>query len=310
LAFLVRSPGSSDEQSFVVLDRIFVGRECAGIEPSRRVLIDDAVASRLHFEIRLDTASAQAYLVDSSTNGTRINGARVPRAVPHTIKAGDWVTAGDTEFAFVSSTFTGAGSDDARLTLPRVNLSEMVLVVGDLTNYSAISQVTDSAVVAASLQRLYEELTVLLARHRGTLNHYAGDAICALWELDQIPEADQLGVAFALASHQKVAEVAPGLPLRGPDGDPVRMGWAVVRGPSAITTLTHAVVSVVGDATNLAFRLAGLAGREGRAPVLVSSAVHDLVVDQFAWGEPAHVDTKGRSGQETVYPVSARRPSL
>ena len=302
-------PGGSEEQTFAILDRIFVGRECPGIEDSRRILILDPVASRTHFEIRLDHERAQAFLVDTSTNGTWINGARVARAVPQPIKAGDWVTAGSAEFAFQSSHFVGGDTADIRGTMAQINVSMVVLVVGDITNYSTISQVTNSEVVAESLQAVYEELTRLLAQHRGTLNHYAGDAIYAVWELNHIREANQLAVEFALAASRRVDEIAPGIVLRGPDGQPVRMGWAVVSGPAAITTMTHSAVSVVGDTTNLVFRLSGLAGREGRASVIVSKPVHDAVADKFTWGEPEQVLTKGRSGEETVYPVTASKPS-
>lgn len=309
-AFLVVNPGRPDERTVPVLDRIAVGRICAGVEESRRLIIEDPVASRTHFEIRLDLERTQAFLVDSSTNGTRINGRRVSRALPHLIKGGDWVTAGDTELAFVSSRFTGQSTSVlSQLTQAQINVSSMVLVVGDITNYSTIAQVAHSDVVAESLQRLYEELIGLLEEHRGTLNHYAGDALFATWELDRIREANELAVDFALAAHRKVTEIAPELPLRGPDGSPVRMGWAVVCGPAAVTTLTHAAVSALGDTTNLVFRLSGLAAREGRAPVIVSSSVHDLVEKAFAWGEPERLATKGRSGEETVYPVHGRAPA-
>jgi class 3 adenylate cyclase len=306
LAYLVLHPGRADERCFPVADRIFVGRECPGIDDSRRVLIEDAAASRTHFEIRLDLDRREAYLVDTSTNGTRINGSRVGRAVPHPLKAGDWMTAGDTQFAFRSSDFTGGADLGARVTLPRISASPMAMVVGDITNYTTISQVTASEVVAQSLQLVYEEIMGVLAVHRGTLSHYAGDAIYAVWESDQIERAGELAVDFALAASRRVAELAPSLPLRAPDGSGVHMGWAVVHGLVAVTTLTHATVSVVGDATNLAFRLSGLAGRGGRSPVLASSSVHAMVRDSFRWGAPEQVDTKGRTGQETVYPILSR----
>ena len=35
--------------------------------------------------------------------------------------------------------------------------------------------------------------------HRGTLNHYAGDALYAVWELSALPQANALAVEFALA---------------------------------------------------------------------------------------------------------------
>ena len=74
----------------------------------------------------------------------------------------------------------------------------------------------DGGVVATALQALYAELTTVLTGHRGTLSSYAGDALYAVWELKHIPDANEQAVDFALAVHERVLEVAPRLPLRGP----------------------------------------------------------------------------------------------
>lgn len=305
---LVLSPGAAAERSVPIIDRIFVGRECAGIEESRRLLIADPVASRTHFEIRLDHARDQAYIVDMSTNGTHVNGVRLARTAARAIRPGDRVTVGDTDFEFRSEVFTGAGetAEDDHRTKARISLSRMMMVVGDLTNYSTSSQFADDEAVAACLRALYGGLTRLLVGHEGTLNHYAGDALYAVWEVEHIPASNELAIDFALAADRCVTECAPDLPLRGPGGAPLRMGWAVVRGPAAVTTLPHGAVSVLGDATNLAFRLSGLAGRAGRAPVVVHSRARQHVAGLFEWGEPESVPTKGRSGEEIVYPVLRR----
>jgi class 3 adenylate cyclase len=41
--------------------------------------------------------------------------------------------------------------------------------------------------------------------------------------------------------------------------------------------MTRSADAVIGDATNVAFRLAGLAGRHGRQAVMVTSTVHRAV---------------------------------
>lgn len=291
-----------------MVDRLFVGRKCAGIEQGQRIIIDDPTASRVHFEIRLDPARDRAYIIDTSTNGTFLNGGRLERASPQQIRPGDRITVGDTHFEFRSGRFLGAGagdSDDSG-TVSSINLSTMVMVAGDVTNYSTISQVTKSEVLASSLKVLFAGLTSVLTSYRGTLSHYAGDALFAVWEVRHIPAANELAIDFVLAADAKVREISRNLPLRGPAGAPVRMGWGVVRGPAAVVALPHSTVSVLGDATNLAFRLSGLAGREGRPSVLVSQSARDEVADLFRWGAPAKVSTKGRGGLETVYPVFGR----
>ncbi len=289
-----------------IFDRVFVGRECAGIDPDQRVLIDDLTASRIHFEVRIDLDRKAAYIVDTSTNGTYVNGVRLARALAAPLRPGDWVTVGATEFEFSSDLFFGVEAEGAGATMSQVSMSEMLMVVGDITSYSTISQVTASEVVASSLRTLYAELMDQLTTHRGTLSHYAGDALYAVWETAHIATANELAVDFALAADARVAEVAADLPLRGPHGEPVTMGWGVVLGVAAVVTLPSSAVSVVGDATNLAFRLSGLAGRDGRAPVIVAQSAREAVAHLFTWGEPEDVPTKGRSGDETVYPVFGR----
>jgi adenylate cyclase len=305
-ALLVVAPGTAAERAVPIPDRIFVGRQCAGIEPERRVLIEDSAVSRTHLEIRLDVERNQAYVIDTSTNGSYLNGLRLGRALAEIIRPGDRITVGETQLEFRSDRFAGDVLDDPGSTRSAITQSPMMFVVGDITNYSTISQVTDGEVVASSLQALYGELTTALTQRRGTLSSYAGDALYAVWELKHIPEANELAVDFALAAHDCVTAFAPRLPLRGPDGAPVQMGWGVVRGPGTLIGLPHSAVSVLGDATNLAFRLSGIAGRQGHAPVIVTEAAREAVADRFVWGSPVHVPTKGRSGEETVYPLLGR----
>lgn len=305
-ALLVVAPGTAAERVVPIPDRIFVGRQCPGIEPERRVLIEDSAVSRTHLEIRLDLERDQAYVIDTSTNGSYLNGSRLGRALAEIIRPGDRITVGDTLLEFRSEGFAGEALDDTGSTRSAITQSTMMMVVGDITNYSTISQVTDGEVVASSLQALYGELTTVLTQRRGTLSSYAGDALYAVWELKHIPDGNALAVDFALAAHERLGEVAHQLPLRGPDGAPVRMGWGVVRGPGTVIGLPHSAVSVLGDATNLAFRLSGIAGRDGHAPVMVTEAARAAVADRFVWGAPVRVPTKGRSGEETVYPVVGR----
>jgi adenylate cyclase len=306
LAFLMLHPGSRDERAIPIYDRIFIGRECAGIDDAHRLLIDDPEVSRNHLELRLDPEQDRAYVVDTSTNGTRVNGVRVERAVPVPVKAGDRVTVGQMDLDFRSRAFAGRETVDTRQTAMRISLSKMAMVVGDITNYSTISQVTDSNVVAESLQVLFGELRTVLADHRGTLTDYAGDALFATWELEHVPYGVDLAVSFAVAASARVEQMGerPELKrLRTPEGSGVHMGWGVVMGEAAVSTMTRALVSVVGDATNLAFRLAGIAGRDGRAPVIATHKVYEEVAGRFEFGEPQDVETKGRTGKETVYPV-------
>lgn len=307
LGYLVVVGDGGSERSVPIFDQLFVGRECAGISEPRRLVIPDPEISRTHLEIRLDTASDQAFLIDTSTNGTLLNGVRLERAVPLPISPGDEIRIGDVALTFRSQRFTAVTGKPPGRTRARITEAAMVMVVGDIVNYSTISQVTDDGVIAQSLNTLWHQLGGVLHAHHGTLNHYAGDALFAVWDLRRFPDAAALAIDFALAANRLVEEFGPELPLRGPDGSPIQMGWGVVQGRAALAAMTRSVEAVIGDATNVAFRLAGIAGRHGRAAVMVTSGVHRAVAAQFTWGEGEHVEIKGRSGMETVFPVIARQ---
>ncbi|WAC89220.1 adenylate/guanylate cyclase domain-containing protein [Mycobacterium sp. Aquia_213] len=307
LAYLVLHDGGV-ERGVPIIDQLFIGRECAGISESRRLVIRDPEISRTHLEIRLDAVADQAFVIDTSTNGTLLNGMRLARAVPAPLRPGDEIRIADAAMVFRSQRFTAAAMAPG-VTRTRISQTAMVMVVGDIINYSTISEVTEGEVIAQSLHTLWHEIGGVLQAHRGTLNHYAGDAIFAIWEASQFPDAGERAIDFALAANQLVGELGPRLPLRSPDGSPIRMGWGVVVGMVALAAMTRSVEAVIGDSTNVAFRLAGLAGRQGRASVMVTNGVRRTVETQFTWGEGEQVELKGRSGKETVFPVIGRGPA-
>jgi adenylate cyclase len=309
LGYLVMNDGGSEKQ-VPIFDQLFVGRECTGISESRRLVIHDPEISRTHLEIRLDAAGDQAFVIDTSTNGTMLNGMRLERAVPRPIRPGDEIRIGDMALKFSSQRFTAVKqAAPPGLTRTRISQAAMVMVVGDIINYSTMSQVTDEKVIAQGLHTLWHEVGGVLQAHHGTLNHYAGDAIFAIWEASRFKDAADRAIDFALAANRHADELAPKLPLRSPDGSPIRMGWGVVQGMVALAAMTRSVEAVIGDSTNVAFRLAGIAGRQGRASVMVTSGVRHLVESHFLWGEGEQVELKGRSGTETVFPAIGRAPA-
>jgi adenylate cyclase len=302
-AVVIVEPDTEDERAVPVMDRLVVGRECSGIEEHRRLLVMDDTVSRHHFEIRLDLTEDRAVLVDLSTNGTRINGVRVERAIPIPLRTGDRILVGATHLEFRSTRFLSGGATDRGRTSRFVSTPSMALVVGDIIGYSTISEHADSSVVLDALEGLWEGLRSLLVQHQGTLNAYAGDALFAVWDADPPAEGPALAVAFARAANRYVHQRAPELALRNVDGSPVQMGWAVVLGPVAVSTLTQAQPAVIGDTTNLAFRLSGVAGRDGLPAVLVTDAVRDALVDTYTYDGPVTVQVKGRTAPADVYGI-------
>ena len=144
------------------------------------------------------------------------------------------------------------------------------MVVGDIVSYSAIAENAGHRVLLENIDRLYAGLRQILSRHRGTLSNYAGDAFFATWEVAAAPDAARAATAFAVEAARRCVDRGRPGPARSRAAG--RCGWdgASSPGPAAVSLLTGMLVTVLGDATNVALRLSGLAGRDGRPDVLVN----------------------------------------
>jgi class 3 adenylate cyclase len=304
---VVLDPASSSPVTVTLIDRVFVGRECAGVDDSRRIVLEEDLAvSRNHLEIRVDVTSSQAVVVDTSSNGTRINGIRIERSVAVPLTDGDRIQVGSHELEFRGEAQVTRGTDHARAgsTVSIDTPTEMAMVVGDLINFSTVSEQADHKMLARDVDRLYNELRGLLKQYKGTLIDYVGDAFFASWEFDADPAAADNALNFVLAASKRVTECTGDFELRYADGSPLRMGWAVSMGPVVMRLMPGAVVMVLGDAVNVGFRIASIAGREGRPDVLATQAARGAALGAFTFGEPETVPVKGRVGTETIYGVN------
>jgi class 3 adenylate cyclase len=300
---LIVSSPDGDRQEVPIYDRLYVGREWSGIEASRRFLVQEPGVSRNHLEIRLDPDSGYAYTVDTSTNGTRLNGVRIERGLAIPLATGDQLTVGALQLEFRSDYVRAGISSNPSLTARDVSLADYTMVVGDIVSFTRISQRMSSRTVLESLDSLFGELRVVLSRHNGMLGNLVGDAFFAVFELGSTADAPERAVRFAVAAAERVLELGPELGARLGEAQPLRMGWGVSMGDAALTTLAGTLVSIVGDAANVAFRLSGLAGRDGRDEVLVTDAVCREVEARFPFGPVEHLEVKGRFGTEAVRPL-------
>lgn len=303
---LVLAPGTDAQQVAPVEGMLFVGRECAGIDPSRRIVIDDPAVSRVHFEVRVHPARG-AILIDTSTNGTRLNGRRVERGEQIELKDGDRIEVGEVQLMFAAPDGVADIGHDAGSTIRSSRAELVVAVVGDIVGYTTLSETHGAAALGEAAHELFAALARLLTVHHGTASNYAGDAMFAVWDAARDPEAAGHAVRFALAASDLVAERAVSLPIRAPQG-PIRMGWGVTVGEAATSRPSPAREIVHGDTINLAFRLAGLAAREGRAPVLVTESAAAVAPTAAAYGEMEEIAVRGRSAMARVR-AAERRPA-
>src|SRR3954454_6200816 len=144
LAVLVVTGPDGRPREVPVYGHLYVGRECAGIEPDSRLLIDEPGVSRNHLEIRLDASRGFASVVDTSTNGTRLNGVRIERGLQVPPTPGDRLTVGAMQLEFQSEVVVRPLTSNPSLTAHNVSLGNYAMVVGDIVGFTTISQRTPS----------------------------------------------------------------------------------------------------------------------------------------------------------------------
>lgn len=293
-------------QVLQVQDRVFLGRVCAGAPHDKRIVIDDANVSRDHAVVTLQTD--QLFIRDTSRNGTRVNGVRISPGVEQRLCRGDVIHIGSWQISVECR-------DGARAPTPMDNAIDQTQVVAvdamvthlvaDVRGFSTLAQSSEAQVVHAMMTRLYEELSEVIVAHHGTVKDYAGDAIFAFWEHGCAARAElaEHACRAALAQLDAVARVAAELAIQYPALSPVRMGWGISTGR---VTVSHYGVradnlALVGDSTNLAFRLAGLAGKTLPSAIIVCACTAELVKSQLSLIPLGEVETKGRSGLERVF---------
>lgn len=287
--------GSGAEREVPILGRLFVGRECAGIEPRQRLILEDPGISRDHLELRADP-DGTTRLIDHSTNGTWVNGRRVERGEPVPLGDGDRIEVGDLHLEFRASV-TAVPPVDADLTVRTAGVIPLAVVVGDVIGYTPMTERHGAERVARAMETMFTSLQELLRTYRGTVGNYLGDALFAAWDTRRDERALANAIAFALDSAELTATL-PGL-----DEAPLLMGWAVTFGEAVAGRPALSRDSIHGDAVNLAFRLASLAGREGRPEVLVTAEVVSEAPDAAAYLPFGELSVRGHATPVRAYEV-------
>ena len=285
--WLVLSEGADRPPRVVpIIGGLFVGRS-AGRSAPQHLLLDDPAISRDHFELRVDPADGVT-LLDRSTNGTRVNGRKVERDEPLALTDGDFIEVGTIRLSFRSLEASDRISDEVRAAVRAIEHAHVATVVGDVVGYTAMAERNGEDATAAAADELFATLGELLVAHGAAASHRDGDSLFAAWDVTGDPQAAGKAVRFALASAKLVDDTA------------LHMGWGVTLGNAVPGHPSAARDAVDADAINLAFRLAGLAARDGEPLVLVGAEAATAAPDAADYGDLREIALRGRSAPVRV----------
>jgi class 3 adenylate cyclase len=293
-------------QQLEIVDKIFIGRSCKGVDPQKRILVQDAQVSRDHAVI--SRRAEQLQITDRSKNGTWVNGIRMAAGASSYLVDGDTISLGDFSLRVFYPEGVTNVTDAAILTDgTRVTPTEIIVtnVVADVREFTTFSQEHASSDVYALMKEIFDTFSAIVYNFKGTIKDYAGDAVYAFWDHAVRPISQQavLACQAAIQQTQAINEIRTKLSGKNLAADNLQMGWGITTGK---VTMSHygsraADLALVGDCTNLAFRLSGLANKELSEKIVICSQTAELIGNDLETKDIGAVEIKGRTGSEHVF---------
>jgi class 3 adenylate cyclase len=292
-----------------IVDRVFIGRICKGIDDTRRIILKHPAVSRDHVEINL--TGTQPTIRDLSKNGTWVNNVRLAAGSTRSLEDGDVVRLGDTQI-FVRCPYPvdGAKDDEIESTQTLVTPREVIVtnVVADVRGFCSISQMEESYRVYELMKEIIQTFGTIVHDHKGTVKDYNGDEVYAFWEHGSHLCNNQAAAACltALKQAQTVDQIRAKLSGVNPAVQSLRLGWGITTGKVTMSHYGWRVtdLTLVGDCTNSAFRLSSMANKKLSSEIVVCSQTAELVQGLLPVDDLGLVTLRGRSGQEHVYGIS------
>lgn len=292
-----------------IIDRVFIGRVCKGIDDTRRIILKHPAVSRDHVEINL--TGTQPILRDLSKNGTWVNNVRLAAGSTKPLEDGDVVGLGETQIHIrCPCQVDGAKNDEMESTQTLVTPREVIVtnVVADVRGFCSISQMEESYRIYELMKEIIQTFCTIVHDHKGTVKDYTGDEVYAFWEHGSHLCKEQAVAACltALEQAQTVNKIRAKLAGVNPAGESLRLGWGITTGKVTMSHYGWRVtdLTLVGDCTNSAFRLSSMANKKLKSEIVVCCQTADLVREALPTDDLGLVSLRGRSGQEHVYGIS------
>jgi len=290
-----------------VIDKVFIGRACQGIEEGKRIILKHREVSRDHAII--SSTGSHLQITDMSRNGVWVNDARMAPGSVQELHDKDILGVGKARILVQCPDSVRSENNTASFkeSLESTQAGPVDLfatsLVADVRGFSGMSQRQDSSYIYALMKTVFEKLAEVVRDYKGTVMDYVGDAIYAFWDHGFAPRNEPAILACKAALKQLQIVNAMPIPDGARDSKGIRMGWGITTGK---VTMAHysarvADLALVGDCTNLAFRFSDMANKDLPSPIVVCSRTADLVRDRLAMSELGFVHVRGRTGKEQIF---------
>jgi len=155
------------------------------------------------------------------------------------------------------------------------------------------------------MKEIFDAFSTVVYKFKGTIKDYAGDAVYAFWDhqAEPVKKKAVLACQAAIEQTQIIDQIRTKLSDKNIADTTLQMGWGITTGK---VTLSHygsraTDLALVGDCTNLAFRLSGMANKDLSEKIVICSQTAELVRDDLALKDLGVVPIKGRQGNEHIF---------
>ena len=173
----------------------------------------------------------------------------------------------------------------------------VTVLFADVTGSTALGEALDPESLRRVMSRFFMEMSSILQRHGGSVEKFIGDAVMAVFGLQQVHEDDALrAVRAGLAIRDRARRLSEELEL----GDALEVRVGIEAGEAATGTGPSEQLLVTGSVVNAAARLQAAADP---SEVLVGVTAHALTESAVAYAETRDVVAKGFEAPLQAHPV-------
>jgi len=173
----------------------------------------------------------------------------------------------------------------------------------DVTGFTSISEKLDPEAVHQIMDGCFKILMEEIHKYEGTINQFTGDGVMALFGAPLAHEDHAQRACHAALAIQKSLADYGGM-VKKKFGLDFKMRIGLNSGPVVVGAIGNDLrmdYTAVGDTTNLAARMEGLAEPGG---ILVSDSTYRLVKKYFQFKSLGEVTIKGKQDLQAVYKLS------
>ncbi|MGV3742105.1 MAG: adenylate/guanylate cyclase domain-containing protein, partial [Burkholderiaceae bacterium] len=179
--------------------------------------------------------------------------------------------------------------------------AELSVLFSDIRGFTSFSEGMEPEQLASLMNEYLSAMTLVVRKHRGTLDKYIGDAIMAFWGAPVAdPEHARNAVLAALEMQHALGDLNKTLKAKG--APEIRIGVGVNTGIMTVGDMGSSIrkaYTVMGDAVNLGSRLEGITKQYG-VGIMVGEETRKAIKD-IVFRELDLVQVKGKEEPVAIY---------